>query len=228
MRRVNTPEILDSDTCPPAEIEASLRDLSRINRWFGGVSTTRMLIERVATSTGKKRCSLLEVAAGHAEAPKAATHQLARRGITVDLTCIDLKRSHLLPEDRAVVGDALALPFPDNAFDLVGSTLFAHHLEPDDLRCFLREALRVSRCAVLINDLIRHPAHLALVYAGFPLMRTRVSRVDGVASVRRAYTPEEMKSTIASAFGKESPPRVQVFRNYLFRMGVIVWKGKSK
>ena len=48
MHRVSTQEILDSDACPPIEVEASLRDMCRINRWFGGIATTRSLIERVS------------------------------------------------------------------------------------------------------------------------------------------------------------------------------------
>ena len=221
MQRVNTPEILDADQCPAHEVETSLRDLSRINRWFGGVATTRGLIERVAAATGQKRFSLLEVAAGFGEVPKTAARQLARKGIAVEVTLLDRARSHLLPGNRAVVADALALPFPDGAFDLVSCSLFAHHLQPDDLGRFAREALRVSRCAVLINDLIRHPLHLALVYAGFPLMRSYVSRADGVVSVRRAYVPEEMRAIISS---NSSSPRMEIRRRYLFRMGVIVWK----
>ena len=168
MQRVNTPEILDSVQCPSQEVEASLRDLSRINRWFGGVATTRALIWRVATATGQKHFSLLEVAAGFGEVPKIAARQLARKRIAVEVTLLDRARSHLLPGNRSVVADALALPFPDCAFDLVSCNLFAHHLGLEELTRFAREALRVSRRAVLINDLIRHPLHLALVYAGFP------------------------------------------------------------
>jgi ubiquinone/menaquinone biosynthesis C-methylase UbiE len=224
MQRVNTPEILDSDQCPPHEVGASLRDLSRVNRWFGGVTTTRELIERVATATGQKHFSLLEVAAGFGDVPKIAARQLARRGIVAEVTLLDRARSHLQLGNRSVVADALALPFPDCAFDLVSCNLFAHHLEPDKLTRFAREALRVSRRAVLINDLIRHPLHLALAYAGFPLLRSYVSRADGVASVRRAYVPEEMRAMIASGCPNGSPPRVEIRRRYLFRMGVIVWK----
>jgi ubiquinone/menaquinone biosynthesis C-methylase UbiE len=224
MQRINTPEILDSPDCPPHEIEASLRDLSRINRWFGGVSTTRKLIERVASATGLKHFSLLEVAAGFGEVPRLAAQQLARQGITLEITHLDRAASHLLPGTRAVVADALALPFPHSSFDLVSSTLFAHHLEPNELARFAAEALRVTRHAVLINDLIRHPLHLALVYAGFPLMRSYVSRVDGLASVRRAYVPEEMREILASASPNGSTPRLEVSHHYLFRMGVIIWK----
>ncbi len=222
MQRINQQEILDSDTCPPVQVETSLRDLCRINRWFGGVATTRRLIERVAAASGNKTFSLLEVAAGFGEVPRLAAQQLTRQGITLDVTDLDRFRNHLLRGNRAVVADALALPFQDNSFDLVSCSLFAHHLEPADLARFEGEARRVSRCAVLINDLIRHPMHLALVYAGFPLMRSYVSRVDGLASVRRAYVPEEMRRILSS--GAKPAPRVEISRHFLFRMGVIVWK----
>jgi hypothetical protein len=219
---VSRPELLDADDCPAEETAASLRDLSRINRWFGGVATTRKLIERVAAETGKRRFSLLEVASGFGEVPKVAGQQLLRQGIGLDVTLLDRLSSHLLRGNRSLVADALALPFADKAFDLVGCSLFAHHLEPGDLARFVHEALRVSRYAVLINDLIRHPLHLGLVYAGFPLMRSYVSRVDGVASVRRAYVPEEMRGIISNGDG--SARKVEISRHYLFRMGVIVWK----
>src|SRR5439155_3543962 len=138
---------------------------------------------------------------------------------------LDRAQSHLLPRDRAVVADALALPFPDSTFDLVSSSLFAHHLQPDELARFGNEALRVSRCAVLINDLIRSPIHLALVYTGFPLMRSYVSRFDGPVSVRRAYVPQELKEILSSGAPPET--RIDISWHFLFRMGVIVSKSGS-
>jgi hypothetical protein len=224
MQRINTAEILDSDACPPVEVETSLRDLCRINRWFGGVSTTRKLIERVASATGGKSFSVLEVAAGFGEVSKIAGGQLAYKGITVDVTDLDRVRTHLLCGNRAVVAEALALPFHDCSFDLVSCSLFAHHLEPAELARFAREALRVSRCALLINDLVRHPLHLALVYAGFPLMRSYVSRVDGLASVRRAYIPDEMRQILSSC---DRLRKIEISRHFLFRVGVIAWKNAN-
>lgn len=226
MQRINTAEILDSDACSAVEAEASLQDLCRINRWFGGVATTRSLIERVAAATGSKRFSVLEVAAGFGEVPKIAARQLARKGITIDVTNLDRVRSHLRPGNHSVVADALALPFPDSSFDLVSCSLFAHHLEPEELSRFAVEALRVSRCAVLINDLVRHPLHVALVYAGFPLMRSYVSRFDGLASVRRAYVPDEMRRILSN--GGAFAGGVEISRHYLFRMGVIGWKSAGE
>jgi ubiquinone/menaquinone biosynthesis C-methylase UbiE len=222
MQRVDTPEILDANDCPPAEVAASLRDISRINRWFGGVATTRKMVELVASVTGQRSFSVLEVAAGFGDVPRIAGHQLERKGITIDLTHLDLKFSHLLPENRSVVADALALPFRNDAFDLISCSLFAHHLAPVELARFGTEALRVCRRAVLINDLVRHPAHLAFVYAGFPLMRSYVSRNDGVASVRRAYVPEEIRRILSS--DAEPARKIEIVRHFLFRMGVVLWK----
>lgn len=220
MQRINTEEILDSNSCPALEAKASLRDLCRINRWFGGVATTRCLIERIATKTGQKHFSILEVASGFGAVPRLAAQRLAQKGITLEITDLDRVPSHLQCGHRAVVADALALPFRDRSFDLVSCSLFAHHLDSLQLEAFAAEASRVSRRAVLINDLIRHPVHLILVYAGFPLMRSHVSRVDGVASVRRAYTPQEMRQALSRSF----PGKIEISCHYLFRMGVIVWK----
>jgi ubiquinone/menaquinone biosynthesis C-methylase UbiE len=222
MKRVDIPELLDSDACSPADVQTSLRDISRINRWFGGVATTQALIEQVARVTGLRRFSLLEVAAGTGEVSHIVREKLARRGIALDITLLDRAWSHLPKRGCAIVADALALPFRDAAFDLVSCNLFAHHLEPDALAQFAGEASRVSRRAVLINDLVRHPLHLALVYAGFPLMRSTISRADGVASVRRAYVPEELQRIISS--GGHPAARVAISRHFLFRMGAVAWK----
>jgi ubiquinone/menaquinone biosynthesis C-methylase UbiE len=153
--------------------------------------------------------------------PREAGRQLIGKGITLDITDLDRVPSHLQRGHRALVADAMALPFRDGSFDLVSCSLFAHHLEPTELTAFAGEALRVSRRALLINDLIRHPLHLALVYGGFLLMRSHVSRVDGLASVKRAYTAKEMRQILSSALPAR---KFELSCHYLFRMGVIVWK----
>jgi ubiquinone/menaquinone biosynthesis C-methylase UbiE len=232
MLRVDAPEILDSDACSPADVEISMRDIGRVNRWFGGVSTTQKMVERVAQACGMKHLSILEVASGSGEAPEIVRQRVAARGIRVDVTLLDRAPSHLpanraaenlIQEHRGIVGDALALPFDDGAFDLVSCCLFAHHLDVHRLARFVREGLRVSRRALLINDLVRHPVHLALVYASYPIMRSRVAWLDGLTSVRRAYVPDEIRSMITSALSPAAA-QVEISRNYLFRMGVIVWK----
>lgn len=228
MKRVVTPELLDTDCGTPAEVAASLGDLRRINRWFGGVATTEDLVWRVGREINSSSLSLLEVAAGTGYVPETARERLHHRGLSLQVTTLDRAPSHLnfhlsIPGhngNRAVAGDALALPFRDAGFDLLSCNLFAHHLSPRELVQFIDEGLRVCRVAVLINDLVRHPLHFALVHAGMPLYRSRLTRHDAPASVRQAYTVEEMQGLVAQT----RAARVEVHRHYLFRMGVIAWK----
>ena len=227
MRRVVIPELLDSGAGTPEEIADSLRDLRLINRCFGGISTTRAMLERVVRATGRRELSLLDVAAGSGDIAAAVQRHMHARGVGTQVTLLDRKREHLClgsecfaVEQRRIVADALALPLRDESFDVVTCALFTHHLEPEQLKAFVAEALRVSRVAVLINDLRRSAVSLALIYAGFPLMRSRLSRHDGVASVRRAYTPGEMRRMLRQAGVQE----VEITRHYLFRMGLIAWK----
>lgn len=219
MRREVIPEMLDDDLGTPDEVAASFVDLRHINNWFGGTRTSIDQLQHVADEAQTKKLSLLEVGAGTGDVPLLAKRALARRGIELQVTLVDRRWSHL-PGDcvASVAGDALRLPFSDGAFDVVSSSLFAHHLEPEELRRFALESLRVCRRAVLINDLIRSRLHLGLVYAGLPLFRSRITWHDAPASVRRAYTRREMRSILAGL----PASRITVSRHYLYRMGVLI------
>ncbi|MBZ5721849.1 MAG: methyltransferase domain-containing protein [Acidobacteriia bacterium] len=220
MKRMVIPELLDTDAGTPVEVRDSLADLRLVNRWFGGAATTEWMVERVVRRLNARTLSLLEVGAGSGDVPETVRRHLEQRGVQLEFTLLDRVASHLNGHPRAVVGDALSLPFADSSFDVISCGLFTHHLSPEELVQFANEALRVSRQAVLINDLIRHPLHLGLVYAGYPLYRSRLTRHDAPASVRQAYTLEEMRELLRQTTADE----VEIHRHYLFRMGVTAWK----
>src|SRR5690348_8849030 len=95
MKRTVTPEWLEDDLGTAHEITASLADLRRINCWFGGVRTLRMMIEEVARRTGRHSLTLLDVGAGSGDVPLAARDQLVKRGIDVQVTLVDRAVTHI-------------------------------------------------------------------------------------------------------------------------------------
>lgn len=220
MKRIAITELLDTDAGTPAEVASSLRDLVNINRRFGGISSSAAMLERVAAKLNTSRLSILEVAAGSGEVSRLVQSCLARKGLELKITLADRVRSHLGNYFPGLVADAVALPFSDDSFDIVMSNLFVHHLSAAQLLQFAREGLRVSRSAFLINDVVRSPLHLALVYAGLPLFRSRLTRHDAPASVRQAYTLREMRAIL------EQIPNAYLTssKHYLFRMNVELWK----
>jgi len=221
MTRKVIAEWLDDDLGTPEEIATSLDDLRHINNWFGGTRTTTSLLRLIAKEMGENELSLLEVGAGLGDVPLSARRVLGKDGIRLSVTLLDRVWSHLPRNGTpAVTGDAMRLPFRDDTFDVLSCSLFAHHFEPDTLPLVVREALRVCRHAVLINDLIRNRLHLGLVYIGLPLFRSSITWHDAPASVRRAYTLNEMKSMLA----KVPAQRIDASRHFLFRMGLLIWK----
>ena len=165
---------------------------------------------------------LLDVGAASGDVATHLKQVLARRGLQVEVTLADRCWTHFSNgsdgQSRRVVADAMALPFASLSFDVVSCGLLLHHFEPQQVRNFLSEAMRVSRVAVLISDLRRNALSLALTKRAVPFYRSRLTRHDAPASVRQAYTMEEMKAML--------PPgaRAEVRPYYFFRMGVILWK----
>ena len=219
MKRQPSLELLDSDAGTPAEVAGTLRDLKMFNQVFGGVRTSEKLVQRALARKPGQNASLLEVAAGAGFVPARIRERLSSQ-LDLKITLLDRARTHLNGSNRAIAGDAGALPFADSSFDLVSCNLFVHHLAPAEIQRFAREALRVCRVAFLINDLVRDPVHLALTYAGFPLYRSRITRNDAPASVRQAYTPGELLELLQPF----TPQPLQISRHYLYRMGIIAWK----
>ncbi len=219
MKRRPSLELLDVDAGTEREIAASIRDLQMFNQWFGGTRTSEKLVRSAIAGSSNSTFSLLEVASGSGYLPAQVRQRLAPQ-LDLSITLLDRSRSHLNGNGLCVAGDALHLPFADNSFDLVSCNLFVHHLDAEEVQRFAREALRVCRIALLINDLVRDPIHLALSYAGFPLYRSRITRNDAPASVRQAYTPDELRQLLQPS----GAARILISRHYLYRMGIIAWK----
>jgi ubiquinone/menaquinone biosynthesis C-methylase UbiE len=236
MERVVDDEWLDDDRGTPAEIAASLKSITLVNKRFGGVRLHARLLKRALTRVPRgRRPHILEVASGRAEVLQAA---LARLGVAADvtpdivpdITLLDRSAAHLpdprswppaLPVPRVLTGDALALPLADASVDVVSCCLFLHHLEPPQVARFLAEAQRVARIAVVINDLERNPIHYRLAKLNRIIDRSRISRHDGPVSVHRAYTSRELARMLTN-----SGCSFVLERAFLYRLGAVLWCGE--
>jgi len=226
MKRRPTNELLDSDAGTPFEVAGSLRDLRCFNRWFGGVSTVRHLLQAVIGASSGQELSVLDVACGDGYLARRMQEEFRQQGVRLQFALLDRSMAHLPANGTMlkVAGEALNLPFQSASFDFVLTSLFVHHLAPDDAVSFAQEALRVCRSAVLVHDLVRHPLHLLLAYAGAPLYRSRLTRNDAPASVWQAYTAREMRGLFQQAGSSD----VEIRTHFLYRMGVIARKAKPR
>lgn len=191
MRRVVVPELMDDPDAPRELVAGALKALAVLNLLAGPHRALRRL-----AGPGP----LLDVATGGADVPA----RLVRRGTIAQAVGLDRSPAVLSgararrPGIALVGGDALALPFADRSFETAFTNHFLHHLDAEQAVTLLREMARVARRVVVV-DLRRSRAVLALVWIVTRFSRNPLIRNDGPASVRRAWTPAEARALAARA-----------------------------
>jgi len=199
--RTDAVELLDSGRLSMPEVEQNLADLARLNRLPGGTAASVDGIRRLLGTRGDAR--ILDVGTGRGDMPLAfACHGWRSVGMDLNPDVLPIARRETAhqPLIEIVEGDARALRFDDGAFEVAHCSLLVHHLEPAEVVQALRELSRVARHGVVINDLRRGIWPFCATCASVMAFgRSRVTRNDGLISVRRAYTLDELDSLLADA-----------------------------
>jgi SAM-dependent methyltransferase len=215
--RATDTELLDEGV-PESEALESLEDLRRVNRWLG---THRRLLKAVRPFLEKSpEPRLLDVGCGSADIPDRIRRSFPRPLLTVG---VDIKLLHLRqapPAVRRVVADVKALPFPSGAFDVVLASHFLHHFDGADAAAVLRRLYDLARRALVVDDIRRARVPYVFARSLFPfILHSRVSMVDGVLSIRRAFTAREL----AAAFAEAGIP-VRIRRAFPYRLVAVAEK----
>jgi 2-polyprenyl-3-methyl-5-hydroxy-6-metoxy-1,4-benzoquinol methylase len=202
-RRSAQAEYFDDPERSFAEVAEGFRQLRRVNRLFRFADPFQRLLSRWLGAEDCRKLSVLDLGAGDGSLGHELTTWAARRGWIWRVTSLDLspRGLRLNPQSFSVAGSAVALPFRDQSFDVVIASQMTHHL-PDDAAVVqhFREAWRVTRDAIFLNDLHRNLALVALVWLG--AHATRLSpemRADGLLSVRRGWRVQEWQALAARA-----------------------------
>jgi SAM-dependent methyltransferase len=207
--RLEQPELLDLGQGSPRDVAENLAEMQRINDWLGGTrALTRHLYPRLLASSSAvphRPLTVIDLGTGGASLPLMLTRWARRQGIDLRILAVDWSHRNLSTAAGEVRGaahiqrvqaDAAHLPLAHSApVDVVISSLLMHHLEPDMLVRVLREAYALAGQALIMTDLVRGRLPYLAFKAIQPLFaRNYLTRHDGALSVRRAYTPGELRS----------------------------------
>ena len=208
------------------ELGRTLTDLARINRAFGG---TRIVLRYLCPWLSRLRqpIRVLDVGTGFADLPRAIVGWARRKGISLTVEALDhhaeicalaTQACADYPEIRIREGDALALSYPDQSFDVAFASQILHHMEGEEPIRLLRELRRVARHGVLVSDLRRGTWPFLVTSAALHLVPSSpLIRHDGPLSIRRGFVPAELLA-LADAAGWNTP---QVFRHAFFRLALV-------
>jgi SAM-dependent methyltransferase len=221
-RRVDTPELMDAEDLPGPVLAAVLADLSRVNRVTLAARPTLAFLQRAVAGRGCVR--LLDVGFGDGDMLRRIARWAVRHGVEAELVGVDLN-PHSAPAALARTPAGLPIEYrtgdyaalAGEGWDVVISSLVAHHMTRPELVDFLRFMEQEARLGWFVNDLHRHRvAHL-----GYPLLAWAarwhpIVRHDGRLSIARSYRPAEWQPILAEAGITEA--RVQ--RRFPFRLCV--------
>ncbi len=194
-------ERLDTGDYSPEEYQRWLTETRLINRWLGDSRALRLSLENESL---EGPVTILDVGAGSGELLKSARLHLGDRASL-------LVGAEINPEAAARIAgqanagllsvqcDALRLPFADNSFDLVVSSLFLHHLSDAEAITLIREMDRVARKNFFIIDLHRSRVAFYLYRLFGPIFLQPFTIEDGSLSILRSFRPDELKHLAESA-----------------------------
>jgi SAM-dependent methyltransferase len=187
-KRSLEPEQMDSDDMPDADRAAFHRDLAFIHRLLGNLPS----VVRRMRHTAQPVRSVIDIGCGDG----AALKQI-RDAVGAEVTGIDLR-----PPGKDVHGipilqrDATRDELP--SADVAISMLTLHHLTDDQVVSVIRNTARSCRRFICL-DLVRHPLPFALFSMFIGPLIHKVAAQDGRQSIRRAFTPGELRALVTGA-----------------------------
>lgn len=202
---------MDSPACDPDALRATYVRFRTVNRVFAGWQILYRRFLRPRMEPGRAY-TLLDVGFGGGDVPRALRQWAERDGLKLCVTAIDpdpraaaFARSLPPSKVRFEQTDTAELVQRGARFDFVTSNHLLHHLPGPDLPTFLNECAELGS-TVLHNDIARAD----LAYVGFaaltgPFFRGSFITPDGLTSVRRSYTKQELRSVAPEGWRVSSP-----------------------
>lgn len=217
-------EQMDADDLDTDTYAAILRDLSRVNDVTMARRPTLRFLQQAIGSA--KSIRLLDVGFGQGDMLRAIARWALKRGIIVDLVGVDLNprsaraAAAATPADLPIIyrtGDYADLA--GQQFDIITSSLVAHHMTDRELVAFLRFMEAEARLGWMVNDIHR----LRLAYIGYPLLARvmgwhRIVRQDGTLSIARGFRAAEWAPYLEEA--GIQPGMAKIVRRFPFRLCV--------
>jgi 2-polyprenyl-3-methyl-5-hydroxy-6-metoxy-1,4-benzoquinol methylase len=220
-QRVRDDEQMDDPSLDPKIYDEVLEGLGRVNQWTFAARPTLAFLARA--TRGRSGFSLLDVGSGEGGMLRVIARWARKRGLAARLTGVDLNPKSegvaraMTPADMPIdyrTGDYRDL----GRFDLVVSSLVAHHMTDRQLRDFLRWMESNTDRGWFVNDLHRH----SFAYLGFPVLTTllgvhHIVRQDGRLSIARSFRPSDWRAILGDAGVTDG---VKVRRYFPFRLCV--------
>jgi 2-polyprenyl-3-methyl-5-hydroxy-6-metoxy-1,4-benzoquinol methylase len=202
-QRSTASEYMDEATIDGDKVVTTLNEIEYVNRWLGGVNTTRDALHRLLPPGDRQSLSLLDLGTGSADIPIAVVRWARRRGMAIEITAVDFnpticevarQRTAAYSEITVREADIFALTDAE-AFDVVHCAMFLHHFPQPQAAAILRMMYTLCRRGIIVNDLHRHPlAYYSIIGLGRLFSLSPMFQHDGPISVLRGFQRSDLEA----------------------------------
>lgn len=219
MKRSYEAEIMDDFSIRDGRIDEALHELKIINKYLGGIATTKSALKYFLDFSGKE-LSVLDIGSGSSDNLIAAKENYpAIKIISIDKNYRALSSSKNLLEK--INSDAFDLPFKNKSFDFVHASLFLHHFTYEQINKLMREFIRIARSGIIINDLQRSCfALIGIKILTVLFSKSEMVKNDAPISLKRGFKKQEILKLLSDAGVTD----FVIKKKWAFRWMVVVKK----
>src|SRR5690606_23700805 len=217
---------MDDPHCDPVLLRNTYGQFARVNALVTG---WRRTFDQLIAPRLRSGDTILDVGCGAGDLARLLAIWSREAGVRVRVTAIDpdprairyatssqaasvFATSESAPSVDFRQATAERLAAEGERFDVVVSNHLLHHLLDAELLQFLETTASLSKSVVVHSDMRRHP----VAYGAFSLTKPLFPRSfiveDGLTSIRRAFTPDELRQLVPHGWEVLTP---FPFRNLL-------------
>ncbi len=210
---------MDDFSIQDERIDRALEELNIINKYLGGISTTKSALHYFIQSK-KEELKVIDIGSGSSDnllAAKSKYPNLQILSIDKNLRALSSSKN----QTKKLNSDAFKLPFKNNSCDIVHAALFLHHFSEEQIQILLKEFLRIAKKGIIINDLQR--SYLAL--SGIKILtiffsKSEMVKNDAPLSVKRGFIKQEILKLLSDV----SVTNFVIKKRWAFRWMVVIKK----
>ncbi len=193
-------EILDvQGTYTQQELVENIQDIALINQITGA----QYALETFVPTTTQ---SILDVGCGSGivcrDLSKHVGNDCIIKGIDINEKSIVFAKEQSQQHKNISFECTPLESIPSNSYEIVTNSLVMHHLpSSNDAKHLIQESIRCASKYVIINDLERSCVNICLFeYLLKPLFSNRLTRHDGLLSIRRSWSQSDWMHTLLQGY----------------------------
>jgi len=198
-------------------IDVALKELKVINKYLGGISTTRTALKYFSNAENQG-LKILDIGSGSSDNLIAARRKYSK----LQIISIDKNIRALSSSKNSLIkinSNAFHLPVKNKSCDIIHTALFIHHFTEEQIQILLKEFLRICKKGIIINDLQRSFLALwGIKILTFLFSKSEMVKNDAPLSVKRGFTKPEL----LKLFSSDSSSKIIIKKKWAFRWMVVI------